>query len=723
MEPAAVDARRVARMEPAAVDARCVARMGVPAAVVALVAACAGAPPAPVAAPPASAKLAPPKPGDPFVRGAGYLAAVAAQLQSRWADFLEDCRMRLPAGHPLNDRALVATVELVIAPDGALVAHPAVSASGNGDFDTAVSDVLADAQPLPAPPAELLSDDDRVHVRWQFARDRRQAGAATARVVMVELPLPAAVDGLIARGELGRAARRVATAPGDRAAVAERVMAAALREAIAGPDGAARRAALDACARARVASLADAVRGQLAQTSDPDLRLAAITAAGALGDRAAAPALLGALREDLGQHARTAGARVAALVAIDQAAAAADAVRGALDAGPNPTALAALALVPIPALAPRLASWAARGDAATRGAVCAALPAAAPATARALILRGLRDADATVRATCADAAARTAPRTDAAPRPDPARTDAAPRPDPARTDAAPRLDPARTDAAPRLDAPRTDAASRPDAPRTDAAPRPDPARTDAAPRLDPARTDAAPRLDAPGTDAAPRPDPARTDAAPRPDPARTDAAPRPDPRRADAAPRLDPPRVDAAPRTDAAPRADAALVARLHELARDRDRAVRAAAVGALGQLDPAHPVRAAGDPAPEVRAAFARAAGLEDLRALAGDRDPQVRAAAIAALGERAGELALRAASDPAPGVRRAAVAALADPAALARLARDDAPDVATAALIRATALRGREPSTAPLLDQLAAAPAASAERARIALAWLLAR
>jgi HEAT repeat protein len=132
--------------------------------------------------------------------------------------------------------------------------------------------------------------------------------------------------------------------------------------------------------------------------------------------------------------------------------------------------------------------------------------------------------------------------------------------------------------------------------------------------------------------------------------------------------------------------------------------------------------VRAAGDPAPEVRAAFAAAASEPELTALVADPAPEVRAAALVALGERAGEIALRAAGDPSAVVRGAAAAVLADPAALSQLAGDDSPEVATAALVRRTALAGRARATPQLLERLAEAPPASPERARIALAWLLA-
>jgi HEAT repeat protein len=266
-------------------------------------------------------------------------------------------------------------------------------------------------------------------------------------------------------------------------------------------------------------------------------------------------------------------------VTIGRAQDAAAAVHAALDTGPTPAGLAALALVPGPAIARRLAAWGRSGDAAIRGAVCSALPAADPAGAVALIARGLRDADAKVRAECAAAAAR-------------------------------------------------------------------------------------------------------------------EDRSRPDP----------------------------ATVSRLRELARDRDRSVRARAVAAIGVLDPAHPVRAADDPAPEVRAAATVAATEAELLALVIDRTAEVRAAALAALGDRAGEAALRAAGDPSAVVRRAAIAVLADPSALGRLCSDDSPEVATAALVRLSALRGRAAVTSQLLDRLAEAPAASPERARIALAWLLA-
>jgi HEAT repeat protein len=545
-----------------------------------------------------SARLPAPRAVDPGQRGAGYLTLVAGQFEPRWTAFLEDCRLRLPASHPLNATTLAATFEIAVGRDGAIAWRRPVAASGNGDFDSAVADVLADASPLPAPPAELVSDDDLVHVRWQFARDRRQAGPATARVVDIELPLATVVPAMLDRGELGRAARRVAAAPAaEREAAAAPVMVAALGEALAGPDTAARRAAVEACGRARVGELAGAVRALLAETTEPELQLAAINATGALGDRDAAPLLAGPLRDDLARAPRTALARIAALVAIGRAEDAGAAVRAALHGYPTPaslTALEALDALAAPRLAgaPRfepgdglqhwLEAFSFRGDAAIRGAVCLALPGGVPRKGPAMLARGMRDADATVRASCAAAAGR------------------------------------------------------------------------------------AHELSA-----------------------------------------------------------DPSVVTRLRELARDRDRSVRARAIAALAALDPAHPVRAVDDEAPEVRAAYAAAASLAELELLAADAAPEVRAAALAALADRAGDpsaAALHAAADPSPVVRGAAVAVLTSTDALTRLAGDDSPEVATAALVRLTTLRGRTAATPDLLARLAEAPPASLERVRIALAWLLA-
>ncbi len=536
-------------------------------------------------APPAQAlpQLPAPTTVDGRARGAAYLTAVAQQLQPPWGQFLEDCRLRLARTHPLNVPTLEAVAQLAIDRSGK-VTVVSVTTSGLGEFDLAVRQLLADANRLGAPPAELLSDDDRLHLRWLFARDRRQAGPATAEIETVELPLLGVTEKLLRASDLARAARRIAvshSADPDREAATEQVMIEALREALGSTGAAARTSAVDAVGRAGVRLLASQVRGFLAPTVDTDLRFAAITAAAALGDVTAAPIMMRQLPADLANYPRLALAETAALVQLGERDAATAAIQRALEADPRTPAVPALqayALVPTPALAPRLAVWFATGDARTRAAVCSSVPADVPAPT--FVLRGLRDADATVRATCVDAATRQG-------------------------------------------------------------------------------------------------------------------------------------RARVVP----------AIVRRLRELALDRDRVVRARAVAALAVLDSSRGLRAASDPAPEVRAAAIPGATEPELRTMTADPDPEVRAAAVRALADKAPDLIARAASDVAPQVRRAAIAAHLDHETLERLAADVVPDVATAALIALVQLRGRVVSSTPLLTQLASAPAGSAERVRIALSWLLAR
>jgi hypothetical protein len=161
---------------------------------------------------------------------------------------------------------------------------------------------------------------------------------------------------------------------------------------------------------------------------------------------------------------------------------------------------------------------------------------------------------------------------------------------------------------------------------------------------------------------------------------------------------------------------------RLRELVRDRDAEVRAEAVRALTILEPDRVPDMTGDPAAEVRAAYARVPGA-DLKVLIEDRDPDVRAAAWTVLAVSRDKLAAHAAADSAAQVRRAAVPAVDSDDVLLRLATsDDDADVRTAALVELAGRRGRAGSSDLLLQRLADAPAGSAERVRTALAWLLA-
>jgi TonB family protein len=373
-------------------------------------AACGPNVPPPTLAQPLVPRLLAPQQIEPDARGAAYLTAVALSLQPAWHQFLEDCRLRLPASHALNRMQLVTTVELDIGRRGELV-ELRIAKSGTPDFDHAIEQVVRDASPLPPPPRELWSDDDRVHLTWLFARDRRQAGPATARVIDVELPLRGVVDRRIGEHDLARAARRILREKpsNERELATQRLMIAALREGLASSDGTVRRAAVDAIARARASELAMDVRQLLTNANDIELRLAATRASAALRDTDASPIIVDNLRFDLRDQPRVALAGVRALVELGREADVKPLLAAQLGSPPNPVALQALADAPISDLAPKLTTWFRTGSARTRAAVCGALAGYPQSLAAPLLDRGMRDRDATVRALCTQRGAKLLP--------------------------------------------------------------------------------------------------------------------------------------------------------------------------------------------------------------------------------------------------------------------------------------------------------------------------
>jgi TonB family protein len=307
----------------------------------------------------------------------------------------------LPARHALNQMTLAATADVAIDARGSVV-DVRLTSSGNADFDRALRQVIRDASPLPKPPVELWSDDDRVHLPWLFARDRRQAGPATASVIDLELPLRVVVERLVATNDLARAARRIARAPDGavRDGVTRTLMVAVLREGLASSDGAVRRSAIEAISRAQIGELYGAVRDLVAATTDVDLRLVALQL-----ELGSSEVLFDRLRVDLKTAPQLALAEARAIVRMGEQGTVAAILRAELAKDPpSPVAIAALGAAPLPELAAKLATWFGTGDARTRGAVCTALAAYPMTTAWPLLDKGLRDRDASVRASCVETA-------------------------------------------------------------------------------------------------------------------------------------------------------------------------------------------------------------------------------------------------------------------------------------------------------------------------------
>jgi len=168
----------------------------------------------------------------------------------------------------------------------------------------------------------------------------------------------------------------------------------------------------------------------------------------------------------------------------------------------------------------------------------------------------------------------------------------------------------------------------------------------------------------------------------------------------------------------------------LSRLVEDRDQRVRAAAVAASMRWDPTRLdgqlPKLVADADPAVRsaavAALARRGDVTALRALLDDGDAGVRRTAALALalvdGPAVRDRALR---DPDARVRMVALEVRGDQAlALKLLANDESPEVRTEVQVLHVANRGETLQSG--MVRLSGADAATLDRVRIAMAWLLA-
>jgi TonB family protein len=368
----------------------------------------------------------PPRP-DPGAPGVDYLTRVAPRFGAPWGAFLGDLRMRLPPTHELNRPSLSALLLMEIDEQGDLVAMRLAATSGSHAFDEAALEVAREAVPLPHPPADLLSDDDRLHLEWRFSRDERQAGPATARVQRVAWPLERALPALLERGRIGEAARRVATAARTGAGSAlETALVAGLRQvctavvahALASDDTTRQVSGVAVAVAAHLIATAPALRRLASGSMDPAVRRAALLALGQLGDRAAVPLLRQTALMELGQGSENSSAAAAALLAMGEdaevRAATAQRLRSATEVGRS-SALSIMAQVPVPEAVPDLIALlrsSGREPRAERITAAAALGAVAAqrgegaGAAMAALTDCLAVADAAQRAACAQAIGR-----------------------------------------------------------------------------------------------------------------------------------------------------------------------------------------------------------------------------------------------------------------------------------------------------------------------------
>jgi len=419
-------------------DARSTA-VGALALAAAVVAACGGGSGTASGSQQLAARFTPPPPLGPVVASdasapaADYLGRVHELLRPGWRGFLEDCRLRLPPSHPLNQASLSVELALVLDAAGQIVELEVADRSGSGDFDRAAIEVVRDAAPLASPGPAELSDDGRAHLRWRFSRDVRQAGAGTARWVHVVWPIRRLVPGLLADGRIGRAAARIAGASeedlrsGDVAVerqrelfgALDRVAVAAIRRGLRSGDQVARAAAVRAARRLSLGSTTDELAAIADGAGDVATRAEAIRGFAELSDaRGLAFARGHAMAEGAASEIVSAG--ISAMVARGDAdevqRLALDGLKSA-DAGVRWRALLFASLVAVPAAHEALqARFADRsgGGRLERMAAAQALGAIAGrggregAAALSTLIGGLDEPDAAIRETCARGLARAA---------------------------------------------------------------------------------------------------------------------------------------------------------------------------------------------------------------------------------------------------------------------------------------------------------------------------
>ena len=174
----------------------------------------------------AATALAVPLPADklnePVIGGTGvegaYLQQVHQRVHSRWAEnFLRLASEKLPASDPVNDATRTATADVVLGQDGQILSLELTKSGGLGGFDDAVKEILRDSVPFPPAPVDARSDDERVHLRWTFARDQRRCAGVT--VIHTEEPMPIAFPKLLRDNREDEIVRRLRVARGAGVAV------------------------------------------------------------------------------------------------------------------------------------------------------------------------------------------------------------------------------------------------------------------------------------------------------------------------------------------------------------------------------------------------------------------------------------------------------------------------------------------------------------------------
>ena len=119
---------------------------------------------------------------------AAYLTAMHRRIHRLFADGFLEGLGRVPSNSPMQDEALVTTIEIVLERTGTVHSLGIVNTSGVLPFDVAALNAVRRAAPFGDAPSAILSGDGRVYVRWGFHRDHRQCGTFNAEPFILPAP-------------------------------------------------------------------------------------------------------------------------------------------------------------------------------------------------------------------------------------------------------------------------------------------------------------------------------------------------------------------------------------------------------------------------------------------------------------------------------------------------------------------------------------------------------
>jgi TonB family protein len=301
------------------------------------------------------------------------------------------------------------TIRIALDSEGKIHEVSTASSSGNEEFDQVAREILGDLEMLAKPPPEWVSDDDRVHITWSFARDKRQAGAASASLQRVKLPLTEALPRLLASGAISSAAHRILQEgrKGQKQEVVLLVVDQVIGLGLAQEDPKLVTMALEAVADGERKQFAPQVRAALS-SADQRVAAAAARALGVVGDKTDQVRLASLARGQSGASSELSGSAAQALVALGQGQQTRRAALADLSGKDASARLASLAVFSqlesadaVRALS-RILGGGARSSRAERTAAAGALGRQAlksPLAVKALIA-GSGTADAAVRASC-----------------------------------------------------------------------------------------------------------------------------------------------------------------------------------------------------------------------------------------------------------------------------------------------------------------------------------